>query len=104
MANGNFQRITQQRTTQHADGMSLRYDSDFALFATFSSVALLAEHLAIFFGGSASIAPWSDMVALHKFEAEILATKSAFMLLLFPYGKFYLVGERTEVKVMFVAY
>ena len=84
--------------------MSLRYDSDFALFAAFSSVALLAEHLAIFFGGSTSIAPWSDMVALHKYEVEHLATKSAFMLLLFPYGKFYLVGERTEVKVMFVTY
>ena len=57
-----------QRISQHAEGMSLRYDSDFALFTAFSSVALLTEHLAIFFGGSTSIAPWSDMVALHKYE------------------------------------
>ena len=52
--------------------------------------------------GSAAFAPWGDVVALHLLEGEFLLAVGADMVLLFPYGELYVVGEGAEVEIMLV--
>ena len=42
------------------------------------------------------------MVALHLLEGEFLLTVGADMVLLFPYGELYVVGEGAEVEMTLV--
>ena len=58
------------------------------LFASFASVALLTQHLAVLDDRPAARSPRCDVVAFHEFEVELLMTNGADVLLLFPYSQF----------------
>ena len=74
----------------------------YSLFRTLSSVTLSTEHLAVFYDCSATLSPRSDMVALHKLVVELLATDKADVVLLLPYGKFYILRKGSQVKVVLI--
>ena len=48
-----------------------------ALFSAFPTVAVTAEHLAVFGNGAAALVPWSDVVGFHLLKLEMLATVGA---------------------------
>jgi hypothetical protein len=70
-----------------------------SLFSSFSSVAVLAEHLQIVGYGFATLAPRSDVVALHLLNAErLMAERTDAMLSLIGFLLLG-IGEGTDAQV-----
>ena len=72
------------------------------LLTSLSAVTVPTKHLAILNLRSSTVTPRRNMVALHELIIELFAANGALMVLLFPYGKLYLVGKSTEVEVMLI--
>ena len=73
------------------------------LLSSFSAVTLPTQHLAVLYDRSPTVTPGGNMVALHELKVVFLATKWTDVVLLFPYGKFNVLGETAQVEVVFVA-
>lgn len=87
-------------TTSHSKHWKKLVEKD--LFCSLSSVTFPAQHLTVLNDCSSSFTPRSDMVTLHKFEIELLATDGADVVLLLPYCKFDIIREGTKVEIMLI--
>ena len=73
------------------------------LFASLTTIALSAKHLAIFDVGSSTFSPRLDVIALHKFKVKLFATDGALMVLFFPYCLLNLILESSKLQITLIA-
>ena len=71
-----------------------------SLLASFSPVAIAAEHLAVLYDSPPTVAPRGDVVALHELHVKLLATEGADVVLSFPDCHFNVIGEGAQVEVV----
>ena len=72
------------------------------LLTSFPSVTFPAKHLTVGFHSPSAFAPRGDVVAFHLLKGKLFLAVGADVMMLFPYGKFYVFGEGAQVEIMLV--